>query len=88
MTSFSVRGKSYAASEGCHDDLVMTLVLFAWCAQQRYFRELMDQELREKLFHNRIKEIQEDLTPFGFIDTGLEAETMVDTTGQLWEVVN
>ena len=48
----------------------------------------MDQELREKLFLDRVKEIQDDLTPFGFIETGLEAETFVDSSGQLWEVVN
>ena len=88
LTSFCVRGKSYSAVEGCNDDLVMCLVLFSWCAQQRYFRELMDQELREKLFLDRVKEIQDDLTPFGFIETGLEAETFVDSSGQLWEVVN
>ena len=87
LTSFCVRGKSYAAEEGCHDDLVMTLVLFAWCAQQRYFRELMDQELREKLYSNRIKEIQEDLTPFGFITTGLETDSFVDSAGDTWTVV-
>jgi hypothetical protein len=48
----------------------------------------MDQELREKLFLDRVKEIQDDLTPFGFIETGLEAETIVDSSGQMWEVVN
>ena len=87
LTSFCVRGKSYAASEGCHDDLVMTLVLFAWCAQQRYFKELMDQELREQMYYNKIREIEEDLTPFGFITTGLENESFTDSTGQRWQVV-
>ncbi len=30
---------SYAADEGCHDDCVMTLVLFGWLVKQRWFQE-------------------------------------------------
>ena len=86
LTCFAVKGKSYQATEGSHDDLVMTLVLFAWVANQRYFKDLMDQDLRLKMYEQRMREIEEELTPFGLIDTGLEPENFVDRGGQMWEV--
>ena len=33
-----------------------------------------------------MREIEEELTPFGLIDTGLEPENFVDRGGQMWEV--
>jgi hypothetical protein len=88
LTSFVVRGKSYRAQEGTNDDLVMTLVCFAWVANQRYFKELMDQELRTKLYSNRIEEIEQEITPFGFISDGNEDDSFVDSTGTRWETVS
>ena len=88
LTSFVVRGKSYRAQEGTNDDLVMTLVCFAWVANQRYFKELMDQELRTKLYSNRIEEIEQEITPFGFISDGNEDESFIDSTGTRWETVS
>ena len=88
LTSFVVRGKSYRAQEGTNDDLVMTLVCFAWVANQRYFKELMDQELRTKLYSNRIEEIEQEITPFGFISDGNEDDSFVDSSGTRWETVS
>ena len=88
LTSFVVRGKSYSAQEGTNDDLVMTLVCFAWVANQRYFKELMDQELRTKLYSNRIEEIEQEITPFGFINDGTEEDSFVDSGGTRWETVS
>ena len=31
--------------------------------------------------------VEEDLTPFGFITTGLENESFTDSTGERWQVV-
>ena len=87
LSCFAIKGKSYAATEGSHDDIVMSLVLFAWVANQRYFKDLMDQDLRLKMYQERMREIEDDLTPFGFIETGLEMETIVDSGGQKWTVV-
>ena len=86
LSCFAIKGKSYAATEGAHDDIVMSLVLFAWVANQRYFKDLMDQDLRIKMYEERMREIEEDLTPFGFIETGLETETIVDDSGQKWTI--
>ena len=87
LTSFAVRGKSYSATEGNNDDLVMCLVLFSWTAKQRYFRELLDQELREKIFGDKIKEIEQEMTPFGFIVDHTEDDYFTEGDGTVWKTV-
>lgn len=84
LASFISRGTSYQAEEGQHDDLVMTLVLFAWLVRQDYFKELTNVDIRQKLFEERMKEVENNLLPFGLIDDGHE-EPIVDNTGQLWD---
>ena len=87
LTSFAVRGKSYSATQGNNDDLVMCLVLFGWVAKQRYFKEMLDQELRQKIFGEKIKEIEEAMTPFGFVDTGIKDDYFTDEEGTVWQTV-
>ena len=67
------KGK-YQAEVGHHDDLTMTLVLFAWLTQQQYFRDMADMNIREELYADKIKAIEADLTPFGFIDDGRDLD--------------
>ena len=64
LTTFIGKSTSWEADEGCHDDLVMTCVLFSWLVQQRYFREMTDQDIREKMFAEQMKIIEEELVPF------------------------
>ena len=84
LTTFSVKGKSYQATDGANDDLVMTLVLFSWVTQQQYFKDLMDQDLRTKMYADRMKQLEEDVLPFGFISDGTEIERFTDGDGQVW----
>jgi hypothetical protein len=42
LSRFSKKGDSYAAEEGCHDDMVMGLVNFAWMTTTELFKELTD----------------------------------------------
>ena len=64
------------------------MVLFWWLANQRYFKDLLDQDLRMKLYEDKMKAIENDMTPFGIINTGLESESIVDTDGNLWSKEN
>ena len=41
---FGEKGNSYAAEPGKHDDLVMSLVIFAWLSQQDRFEEYVENE--------------------------------------------
>ena len=87
FTTFCTKAKSYAASEGHHDDLVMTLVLFSWLTNQTYFKDLLDSDLRTKMYSDRMKAMEEDLTPFGIVNTGLESDGFTDTDGEHWTYV-
>jgi len=70
LTTFIGKSTSWEADDGAHDDLVMSMVLFSWLVQQRYFRELTDQDIREKMFAEQMKMIEEELVPFGYIEDG------------------
>ena len=70
LTTFIGKSTSFEADDGAHDDLVMCCVLFSWLVQQRYFRELTDQDIREKMFSEQMRMIEEEMVPFGFIEDG------------------
>ena len=72
ISAFVSKKGSYEAETGHHDDLVMTLVLFAWTSTQPYFKDLTDINIRDKLYREKIEKMEEDLTPFGFMDVGLD----------------
>jgi hypothetical protein len=70
LSTFIANKASFEAEEGHHDDLVMCLVLFAWLANQAYFRELGNLDFRQTIASENEQMIEEMLTPFGFIDDG------------------
>jgi hypothetical protein len=83
-TFIEVRG-THKADEGYHDDLVMTLVLFAWATNESFFKDLTDSNLRKALYEEQFKQIEENLTPFGIVDRGVpEHEAPVITTDEIW----
>ena len=86
LTTFAAKHNSYEAEEGTHDDLAMTLVIFAWLVQQRYFKDMTDLDLRQKMYEDFEEQFEQDMLPFGIIDDGREEETYTDNTGQVWEV--
>jgi len=65
LNSFIQIRNAWMAEAGAHDDLVMGLCLFAWLAIQPFFKELCNQNIREKLKaeKNRSQESQVD-APF------------------------
>lgn len=85
FSTFIEKQGSWMADEGYHDDLVMSLVLFAWVTSNSYFQDLTDIDIRSKLYDNQIKQIEEELTPFGIIQNGTEEDMFVDS-GDVWTV--
>lgn len=71
LSTFEVRGNSFAASDGNHDDIVMTLVSFGHFISTQFFSDMTDINLREFLYKKRMREIEEDIVPFGHIDNGV-----------------
>ena len=87
LAGFVQKGQSYEAESGQHDDLAMTLVLFAWLSNQTYFKEITDVNIREKIYKLQQEMMEENVLPFGVIDDGQE-ESFVDSTGQVWNYDN
>ena len=72
MSTFSAKGSSWEAEAGCHDDIVMGLVLFGWLTSQKYFKELTDIHTLAQLRDFNDEQVLNNLTPFGIITTGQE----------------
>jgi len=86
--SFVAKGDSFEAEETHHDDLVMTLVLFGWLTTQAYFKSITGSDIRKDLYEEQMKVIEEEMTPFGFVDDGNEHESYKDTSGTAWKAGN
>ena len=85
LTTFVQKHQSFEAEEGCNDDLAMCLVIFSWLVAQDYFKEMTDQDVRKRLYEEQKNQIEQDMAPFGFVETGLEtAESFVDKDGDTW----
>ena len=87
LTTFASKHNSYEAEEGSHDDLAMTLVIFAWLVQQQYFKDLTDLDIRKQMYKDQMEALEQDMLPFGIIDDGQENETITDSDGTRWGVV-
>jgi hypothetical protein len=83
LSTFVEKAGSFSADEGYHDDLAMCMVLFAWLSTQQFFKDLTDVDIREGLYNSQMRYIEKDLTPFGFLDNGLEPEAEV-IDGDYW----
>jgi len=70
ISTFESRGLSYQASDGNHDDLMMNLVMFGYFVSTQYFADMTNIDIKKMLFDQRMKEIEDDILPFGFIDDG------------------
>jgi len=88
ISTFIQKRDSFAADEGYHDDLVMPLVLFAWLTTNSYFKELTNINIRKELYDARIKMIEDEIVPFGFINNGKEETQFIDSGGEVWELSN
>ena len=92
LSTFISKGKSFEAESGATDDLVMCLVIFSWLANQRYFKELTNVDVRGQMFTEQQNAIEADMAPFGFIDNGIDDpsghnNSFFDDAGVLWQPV-
>ena len=84
LTTFIQKSNSFEAEEGCNDDLARCLVIYAWLVAQEYFKELTDQDVRKRIYEDQRDQIEQDMSPFGFIVDGTEDESFVDADGDRW----
>ena len=86
MSTFVSRGSSFMAIAPNHDDLMMNLVLFAWFTTTDIFQALTNIDMKNMLYQERLKEIQDDMLPFGFTtDENVNANKYIkDDDGNIW----
>lgn len=80
LKTFSKKHNSYEAEPGCHDDLVMGLVLFAWISDQQYFKDYTNINTLHSLREKTEEDLEQDMSPFGFLVTGRENIDAFDDT--------
>ena len=82
LSRFSRKGNSYEAEDGCNDDLVMALVLFAWMSDQQYFKDLTNINTLQNLRDKTDDELANEMFSF-FMDDGqpeLDIPSIIDLT--------
>lgn len=84
LSTFIEKAGSFQADEGYHDDMAMTLVLFGWLTRDGFFKDLTNVDIRKKLYEKQMENIDADLTPFGFIDDGIQRPETEVHNGCLW----
>ena len=94
ISTFILKGQSYEASEGNHDDLMMNLVMFGFFVGTEMFYNMSDIDLKQMLFEQKMKDIEADVVPFGIVDDGSEyieelesREDMERKQWGIWQVV-
>ena len=85
LVSFVAKSASFEADTGHNDDLVMCLVLFGWLTTQNYFKDLTNMDIRKRLFDEKLKQLEDEIVPFGFIENGLNSEEETDQNGNVWQ---
>ena len=90
LSTFIVKGSSHEADDGCNDDMVACLFIFAWCTDQTYFKELTNNDIREQMYKESQDQLEQDMAPFGFVINGLEDDnigTAIDEYGTRWSPI-
>ncbi len=89
FSTFIAKGSSFEAEEGSHDDMVMCLVLFAWCTNQQFFADLSNVNIKGRLHEEQMRQIEEEQLPdflAGHVDVD-QGERRYVEDGAVWSVV-
>tara|TARA_Y100000004_G_scaffold19283_1_gene19825 strand:+ start:3594 stop:5177 length:1584 start_codon:yes stop_codon:yes gene_type:complete len=88
LMTFVNKGSSFEADKGYHDDMVMNLVLFSWFITTDYFTSLTDKQVKDLLYSEQQKLIEDDILPVGVFGHDHKEETFVDKEGDRWYIDN
>jgi hypothetical protein len=84
LTTFEQHKTSFAAAEGANDDMAMTLVIFAWAATQKYFKDIVNHDLRKQIQLESMNQFDEEVLPAPIIESPMDHKFEV-VDGDLWE---
>ena len=85
LMTFVNKGSSFEADRGYHDDMVMNCVLFSWFVTTDYFTNLTDTAVKDLLYAEQQKLIEDDMLPAGVFGEQ-SADSFVDSEGDRWFV--
>ena len=88
MSTFEVKGASYEATDGNHDDLVMNLVMFGYFATTPFFQEMTDINVKKMMFKQRMREIEEDVPPFGLTTEDPDMDVTYEEKLDPWSLLD
>jgi hypothetical protein len=83
LTTFVSSHNSFKAEDGSNDDIVMTLVMFAWMTTQQYFKEIVNHDLRKQMQLEMLNQSDEEMPSFGIFDDGTDKNYIVEG-GDVW----
>jgi hypothetical protein len=83
LTTFVSTHNTFKAEEGSTDDLVMTLVMFAWMTTQQYFKEIVNHDLRKQMQLEMMNQRDDEIPSFGIYDDGKNENYQVEG-GDVW----
>jgi len=92
ISTFVSKGQSYEASDGNHDDLMMNLVMLGYFVSTQMFSDMTDINLKQMMFENQMREIEDAIVPFGFVDDGSDAIREIEEQDKMkyapWQIYN
>ena len=68
ISTFEVKGASYEATDGNHDDLVMNFVMLGYFITTPQFQAMTDISVRQLMYAQRAKEIEDDVPFLGVMN--------------------
>jgi len=84
LTTFVSDKNSFKAEAEANDDLVMSLVIFSWVATQKYFKEIVNHDLRKQIQLENMNQENDETLPEMILDDGFEHDFEV-IDGDVWE---
>lgn len=84
LGTFVLSGDRYEADKGCHDDCVMTLVLFSWIVKQDWFIDIYENNVGTKLLEAANEKAINEMIPFGGVNrSNTTTETINEQIGPI-----
>ena len=87
LTTFVANKTSFAADADANDDLAMTLVLFGWATTQKYFKEIVNHDIRKQIQLENMNQLDDEMLPAPIIEDGRQ-HNFEAIDGDLWELAD
>ena len=65
----------------------MCCVLFSWLAKQTYFRDITNTDIRQKIYDEKLRMLDDEALPFAIIDDGQPEEGVVHSKEDIEEFI-